>query len=314
MANYEPIEIRGYYRSYTHLPVWEIVEDTGIWKELGIKASFEYCDSSSEAEAALCEGRVDFISGNHISPYALVARGKPIVSLASPSNSVNDKLVSKQPIKSISELRGKRIADTTVTDQGGGYNHIRGNHMLYIKRAGISLDDVEWVEIADKMSEEFRKTQFEAMKDNKADATMVTGGTAEYEKAGFNVLPLERLPMINGPTITTTMDGLKRKDRIGERLVKALLLGIHYARANRTETEQILEKLKNRVPQAASVSYNSVAKLLAKPYPDMQAIANAYELCCMKAPEARELSPIAMWDIHYLRDMDNSGFIDGLYL
>ncbi len=313
MANYEPIEIRGYYRSYTHLPVWEIVEDTGIWKELGIKASFEYCDSSSEAEAALFEGRVDFISGNHISPYALVARGKPIVSLASPSNSVNDKLVSKQPIKSISELRGKRIADTTVTDQGGGYNHIRGNHMLYIKRAGISLDDVEWVEIADKMSEEFRKTQFEAMKDNKADATMVTGGTAEYEKAGFNVLPLERLPMINGPTITTTMDGLKRKDRIGERLVKALLLGIHYARANRTETEQILEKLKNRVPQAASVSYNSVAKLLAKPYPDMQAIANAYELCCMKAPEARELSPIAMWDIHYLRDMDNSGFIDGLY-
>jgi len=313
MANYEPIEIHGYYRSHTHLPVWEIVEETGIWKELGIKASFEYCDSSSEAEAALFEGRVDFISGNHISPYALVARGKPIVSLASPSNSVNDKLISKQPIKSISELRGKRIADTTVTDQGGGYNHIRGNHMLYIKHGGISLDDVEWVEIANKMSEEYRKTQYEAMKDNKADATMVTGATEEYEKAGFHILPLERLPMINGPTITTTMDGLKRKDRIGERLVKALLLGIHYARANRTETEQILEKLKKRVPQAASVSYNSVAKLLAKPYPDMQAIANAYELCCMKAPEARELSPIAMWDIHYLRDLDNSGFIDGLY-
>ena len=313
MANYEPIEIHGYYRSHTHLPVWEIIEETGIWKELGIKASFDYCDSSSEAEAALFEGRVDFISGNHISPYALVARGKPIVSLASPSNSVNDKLISKQPIKSISELRGKRIADTTVTDKGGGYNHIRGNHMLYIKHGGISLDDVEWVEIANKMSEEYRKTQYEAMRDNKADATMVTGGTEEYEKAGFHVLPLERLPMINGPTITTTMDGLKRKDRIGERLVKALLLGIHYARANRTETEQILEKLKKRVPQAASVSYNSVAKLLAKPYPDMQAIANAYELCCMKAPEARELSPIAMWDIHYLRDLDNSGFIDGLY-
>ncbi len=313
MANYEPIEIHGYYRSHTHLPVWEIVEETGIWKELGIKASFEYCDSSSEAEAALFEGRVDFISGNHISPYALVARGKPIVSLASPSNSVSDKLISKQPIKSISELRGKRIADTTVTDQGGGYNHIRGNHMLNIKHAGISLDDVHWVEIADKMSEEFRKTQFEAMKDNKADATMVTGGTAEYEKAGFHVLPLERLPMINGPTLTTTVDGLKRKDRLGERLVKALLLGIHYARANRTETEQILEKLKKRVPQAESVSYNSVAKLLAKPYPDIQAISNAYELCCMKTPEARELSPIAMWDIHYLRDLDNSGFIDGLY-
>ena len=313
MANYEPLEIHGYFRSHSHLPVWEIVQETGIWEQLGIKASFEFCDSSSEAEAALFEGRVDFISGNHISPYALVARGKSIVSLASPSNSVNDNLISKQPMKSVKELRGKKIADTTVTDPGGGYNHIRGNHMLYIKRAGLSLDDVEWVEVANQMSEKFRKTQLEAMKDNKADATMVTGGAGEFEKAGFHVLPMGQLPMINGPTLTTTMDCLKQKDRIGERLVKALLLGIHYARANKTETEQILDKLRKRVPEAASVSYNSVAKLLAKPYPDMQAILNAYELCCMKAPEALELSPIAMWDIHYLRDLDYAGFIDGLY-
>ena len=127
MAEYEPVEIHGYYRSHTHLPVWNIVEETGIWKALGIKASFEYCDSSAEAEAALFEGRVDFISGNHISPYGLVARGRPIVSLASPSNSVNDKLCSRVPLSSVAELRGKRLADTTVTDPGGGYNHIRGS-------------------------------------------------------------------------------------------------------------------------------------------------------------------------------------------
>ncbi len=313
MSDYKPLEIHGYYRSHTHLPVWEIVEQTGIWKELGIKASFEFCDSSSEAEAALFEGRVDFISGNHISPYALVARGRPIVSLASPSNSVNDKLITKEPVKSITELKGKRIADTTVTDKGGGYNHIRGNHMLYIKKAGLGLEDVQWVEVANKMSEEFRKTQFQAMKDNKADATMVTGGTTEFEKEGFHVLQLERLPMINGPTLTTTMDDLKRKDHLGERLVKALLLGIHYARTKRTETEEILANLKIRVPETASITYNSVAKLLAKPYPDMQAIMNAYELCCMKDPVAKELSPIAMWNIHYLRELDNEGFIDRLY-
>ena len=313
MADYKPIEIHGYYRSHTHLPVWYILEETGIWRELGIKASFDYCDSSSEAEAALFEGRVDFISGNHISPYALVARGKPIVSLASPSNSVNDKLVTREPVTSVAELRGKSIADTTVTDPGGGYNHIRGNHMLYILRGGLSLDDVKWVEIANINSEETRRAQLEAMKSNKADATMVTGGTAEYEKAGFHVLPLGQLPMINGPTLTTTMDGLERKDRLGERLVKALLQGIHYARTHRSETERILDKLKKQYAEAASLNYNSVAKLLAKPYPDIQAIANAYELCCMKTSDARELSPLALWDLHYLRELDNSGYIDGLY-
>jgi hypothetical protein len=33
----------------------------------------------------------------------------------------------------------------------------------------------------------------------------------------------------------------------------------------------------------------------------------------MKAPEANEISPLALWDLHFLRRLDNSGFIDGLY-
>lgn len=313
MLEYEPIEIRGLYRSHTHLPVWEVLDKVGIWSDLGIKASFEYCDSSAVAEAALFDGTIDFISGNHISPYALVARGRPIVCLASPSNSVSDKLVSRAPVNSLGDLRGRRFADTTVTDRDGGYNHIRGNHMLYILRAGLRLEDVGWVEIADKMSEEFRRAQLAALKSGQADCAMVTGGTEEYERGGFHVLALERLPMVNGPTLTTTIAALKRRDRLAERLVKALVLGIHFARSHQAETERILEGLRRRVPEAERVSYNSVAKLLAKPYPDHRAVANAYELCCMKAPEAKETSPLALWDLHALRELDDSGFIDRLY-
>ena len=81
----------------------------------------------------------------------------------------------------------------------------------------------------------------------------------------------------------------------------------------RKTTERILEGLKKREPEARNVSYNSVAKLAVKPYPDHQAVANAYRLCCMKAPVAKEISPLAMWDLHFLRQLDDSGFIDGLY-
>jgi hypothetical protein len=55
-----------------------------------------------------------------------------------------------------------------------------------------------------------------------------------------------------------------------------------------------------------------MARLPLKPYPDTQAIANAYALCCMQYPEARTKSPLALWDTHYLRDLDLSGFIDEL--
>lgn len=312
-TNYEPIEIHGYFRSHTHLPLWEVLEKAGIWSEVGITVHFTYCDSSSEAEAALFDGRVDLVSGNHISPYALVAKGKPIVSLASPTNGVTDRLVTREPASSVAEIRGKRVLDTTILDNGGGYNHIRGNHMLYVLEAGLELQDVRWVEIAEKMSSEFRVTQFEAMKKGEGDATFVTGDTQKYEQAGFHVLALPRLPMINGPTLTTTVTALNKYDRFGERLVLAQVLGIHYARTRREATEKILEGLKQREPEARGVSYNSVAKLLARPYPDHHAVANAYRLCCMKAPEAKEISPLALWDLHFLRHLDNSGFINRLY-
>jgi len=312
MSEYKTMEIRGFYRSHSHLPIWEVMDKAGIWERVGLEVTFEFCDSSSAAEKALFDGSVDFVSGNHISPYLLVRKGKPIVSLTSPSNSVNDKLVARFPIKQVSELRGKRIGDTTLVDSIGGYHHPRGNHMLYVMRAGLKLNEVEWVELSES-NNEFKAMQMDVLKNGKVDAIFVTGDTEKFEQAGLHALALDRLPMINGPTLTSTLTTLQSKEGLAERLVKAQVMGIHFARARRGETENILEGLRQRVPEAKNVSYRSVAKLLPKPYPDHEGVANAYKLCCLKSPETEEMSPMALWDLHYLRELDNSGFIDALY-
>jgi ABC-type nitrate/sulfonate/bicarbonate transport system substrate-binding protein len=312
MAEYETMEIRGFYRSHSHLPIWEVMEKAGIWQQVGLRVDFEFCDSSSAAEKALFSGAVDFVSGNHISPYLLVKRGKPIVCLSSPSNTVNDRLVTRLPVKEISELRGKRIGDTTLVDSIGGYHHPRGNHMLYVLRAGWRLDDVQWIELTES-NNEFRAMQVDVLKSGKVDAIFVTGNTDKLEHAGLHVLPLDRLPMINGPTLTSTLTTLQKRAGLAERLVKAQVLGIHFARMRRGETETILQGLRQRVAECQNVNYRSVAKLLPKPYPDHEAVANAYRLCCLKDPETEEASPLALWDLHYLRELDNSGFIDDLY-
>jgi ABC-type nitrate/sulfonate/bicarbonate transport system substrate-binding protein len=312
MPEYTPLNICGLYRSHSHLPIWEVMDKAGIWEQVGLKVSFEFCNSSSAAEKALFDGSVDFVSGNHISPYLLVRQGKPIVSLTSPSNSVNDKLVARFPIKSVSDLRGKRIGDTTLVDSIGGYHHPRGNHMLYVLRGGLRLEEVKWVELTES-NEEFHAMQLDVLQSGKVDAIFVTGGTDKFEQAGFHVLSLDPLPMVNGPTLTSTLTALQKKKGLAGRLVKAQVLGIHYARMRRGETEKILEGLRQRVPEARNATYRSVAKLLPKPYPAHEAVANAYKLCCLKSPETEELSPMALWDLHYLRALDNSGFIDALY-
>lgn len=312
MSKQETMEIRGLYRSHSHLPIWEVMDKAGIWTQVGLKVSFEFCNSSEAAEKALFGGDVDFVSGNHISPYLLVKRGKPIVSLTSPSNSVNDRLVTRLPVKQVSELRGKKIGDTTLVDSIGGYHHPRGNHMLYVMRGGLKLDEVEWIELSES-NDEFKAMQMDVLKSGKVDAIFVTGNTDKFEQAGMHVLYLDRLPMINGPTLTSTLTTLEKKEGLAERLVKAQIMGIHFARTRRGETEEILNGLRQRVPECRNVNYRSVAKLLPKPYPDHEGVANAYKLCCMKNPETEEQSPMALWNLHYLRALDNSGFIDKLY-
>ena len=184
--------------------------------------------------------------------------------------------------------------------------------MLYVMRGGLRLDEVAWVELTES-NKEFHAIQLDVVKAGKVDAIFVTGNTDKFEQAGLHVLPLDRLPMINGPTLTSTLTTLQKKEGLAERLVKAQVMGIHFARTRRGETENILEGLRQRVPEAKNVAYRSVAKLLPKPYPDHEGMANAYRLCCLKSPETEEMSPMALWDLHYLRALDNSGFIDKLY-
>ena len=89
----------------------------------------------------------------------------------------------------------------------------------------------------------------------------------------------------------TIWNRIIKYDRFGERLVLAQVLGIHFGRTRKQETEKILEGLKKREPEARGVSYNSVAKLAIKPYPDIQAVANAYWLLLHESARGEGAEP-----------------------
>jgi len=300
------IKIRGVYRSGSHLPIWEVMDKARIWQKAGLDlVSFDYCAMPPDAERALFKGEIDFISGDHLTPYALVVQGKPIVSIASPVNGQNASIASWKRIKSLHDLRGKRVADTPMEGREGGFHHGRGNHMMYLIRAGMKISDIKWVE------SESSDEQFQALISRKADARFISGAGERYKKLGMHILPLGPLPMINGPTLTTSYTVLQKKKGLGEGLVKALVMGIHFAKTQRQKTKKILTGLNRRTGE--NFQYERLEAMPRKPYPDAQAIINAYELGCIKSPEAKQQSPMALWDLHYLRELDNSGFIDKLY-
>jgi hypothetical protein len=278
-------------------------------------ASLEYADNSKEAEAKLFEGHLDFIAGNHISPYMWVARNRPIVQISSPGNFVRDSVVSREPIESLEELAGKevRIADQNFHDRYGSVQHPRGNHILETLRAGLSLEQEHWVDAGEFDDPNLRKNIVEAVASDKADIGFAAYTDAEtLRDTGLHALQLPTLPMINGATITSTYEILGKEEMLAERLVKAQILAIHFARMHPDQAQKLLDTKMGKPYHEFGGRVQGIARYPMKPYPTLEAIQSAYELCCLQYEETKSIQPSALWDLHYLRELELSGFIDEL--
>ena len=314
MKDLKPYALNILFRAQ-HNAMWELAEKAGLMAQMNLSInSMEYADNSKEAEAKLFGGGLDFIAGNHISPYMWVARNRPIVQIASPGNSVRSSIVTKHPIQSLDELQGKeiRIADQNYHDRYGSVQHPRGNHILDTFRAGIKPEQATWIDSGDFDDPNLNKNVLEAVATDKADIGLRGGSPAELEAAGLHRLQLPTLPMVNGTTITTTFDVLHQKEMLAERLGKLMGLTIHYARMHPEEGQKLLDNKMGRGYSEFGGRIQGIARYPMKPYPTQEAIAAAYELCCLQYEETVDASPLALWDLHYLRDLELSGFIDEL--
>ena len=299
-----------------HSYLWELAEKSGILGQLGLSiASFEEAEWAGKADEALFGGKIDLIAGNHISPYYHVATGKPIVCIASPSNAVRGRFLSREPVESLAEFKGKtlRIADCNFLDEHGGLRHGRGNHIVDVYRAGYAPEEIDWIELGYEHAPDLPEKVVEQLKSGRADIGFGFGRDVEaLEKEGLHVTNLPSLPMINGSTVTTTYEVLANKEKLGERLIQAMVLTIHFARVNPEEGQRLLSAHMGKPYHEYHGRVESVSRYRIKPYPDLDAVANVYSLAAMRYEEARQMNPFALWDMHYLRELDQTGFIDEL--
>ena len=320
MKDYRPYDLNVMFRA-GHSQFWELADKAGILGKMNLSLhSNEETHDPRVAEAALFNGEIDFICGNHITPYRWVGLGKPIVCLASPSNSIQSRMVTREPVESLAAFKAKglRVADSSLIATNGVASHDRLNHVLDIMRQGYAEGEAEWVEVGPHtpgggVPAGVPEALIEAVKSGKADAAFVYRSRGESEApTGLHYLELPVLPMINGTTITTSYEALHKKEGLAERLVQAMVETIHYARMHPEEAQRFLDVKDDRPYTQHGGRAESVARAPIKPYPSGEGILNAWELSRMRYEEARAANPQALWDMHYLRDLDLSGFIDEL--
>jgi hypothetical protein len=152
------------------------------------------------------------------------------------------------------------------------------------------------------------------------DATFVRAVEQLRARAlGANVIEVSSMPMIEGVTITTTTTYVKSHEEEVRGLLLALVDAIHFFKTRREDTLNIFEKscrdvLKFRSEEEMALFYDNQEKSLErKPYPTAEAIENVFALAVRESPEIRDFNPLALWDLHYVREIDDSGYIDRLY-
>lgn len=294
------------YRSDTHLPFLHIVHESGSWAKHGLEVNYDYEITSEDAHKNVANGTVEFVGGNHLSPYIRRPSGDKWVYLGQTVSLLNHRMVVRadSDINKMSDLKGKKVATKG--------NHPSLNTWLFIKQAGLLSD----CQVAKTKGSKF---QWEAVRDGEADAAFVTPpADIQSRRAGLKVIDVPFLPMVWFTTVSSGAVFVEKHQDIVDKMLRGICEGIAYFKTHRAECVKIIKE-KYTVEgtlddEMATHLYEDLKAILqAKPYATIPAIANVYEIAIEQNRAAEKCDPMSLWDFHFLRRIDDSGFIDNLY-
>ena len=157
--------------------------------------------------------------------------------------------------------------------------------------------------------------QLDVLKAKKVDAIFVTGNTDQFEQAGMHALHIRTFADhqrtdSDFDDYDLAAEGEPRR-ALGQSTDHGHPLCAHAPRRNRGDSRRSTRA-------RAGVSEHSIPRpslnFLPKPYPDHEAVANAYKLCSLKnSPKPRSRARWRSGIYTSLRILDHSGFIDQLY-
>jgi ABC-type nitrate/sulfonate/bicarbonate transport system substrate-binding protein len=312
------------YRSQSHLPLLHVVSESGSWERHGLEVDYNYKISATDAHLEVPTEEVEFVGGNHVSTYAHRAHGDTWVYLGQTLNATNGRLVVRPEsgIRGVADLRSKKIGTRGM--------HPGLNDWLYLKQRGLDVDrdDIEMISQVVTSGTSIDPDQgakvddgpiWHWVRDGKVDAAFITPpGCVFAERAGLKVIDVDPLPMIWFTTISTSSTFIRKHPDLVERFLKGIIEGVHYFKTHPEESTRIIKQLYSNEgeldDEAAAFLYADIARLLEpKLYPSMQAIANVYEEAIRQDHDATKVNPMALWDLHHVRQIDDSGFVEELY-
>jgi len=326
-----PQQIKMLCSDISHMPLHLVWMHSGVAEQHG----FELVVHSARApipgrepiqmrdRARLClEGEYQFLSGLHHEPFSYRAQGdRRFVYLAQAQNEWDDKVIVAENIESAADLQGRRVMVSVPVPC------VYGNIRRMLATAGADVEKIRFdfwrnydVRTGRDVSDELIEGATAGARGGRLSGAVVDVPFDNYARRhGLKVLDLPSMPVIHNATICSNMEWVRENEDAVDAFLRSMIDAIHYFKTNPERVCEILAE--HHGPVIGIDDEDDIRHLQAywarvlnpKPYPHPLALWNVYALDVHDDPETNFVGAMDLWDTHYLRAIDDTGYIDDLY-
>lgn len=285
------------------LPLW-IAQDKRIFKKYGFDTEVITFQGGPLAVQALVSGSIQFHLGGNSSIVDAKMQGANTITLAMFVDTLPYTLVASQKIKSQNQLKGGRFAVSRL----GSVSDL--SLRIALRNMGINPEkEAVILGIGDQTS------RFSALRSGTVDATVISPPlTVTARKLGFNLLTSFQEAGITWAydSIDVTSEFAKQNRETVLNFLKAFIESTAYIGKNKEESLAVLSRwMRLNDREALEETYTYLLRTLPKkPYASDKGLQAVLDAIVLRNPRAKEFKPQDFTDMSYLREIDQSGFIE----
>jgi NitT/TauT family transport system substrate-binding protein len=283
-----------------------IAKDAKIYEKNGLDVDLVLVKGSGQTSSAILGGSL--FAAPVAVPQVMLANlaGADLVNIAHTVPGVQSKLLVKQEIKRPEDIKGKRIATSSIGSLGDFlFKYI-------IRKNGMDpMRDVIWLSIGTPQE------RLQALVTGRADAADLSYPIdAQALRMGYRVLWDARKEVVYPSMSVVTRRKTLQDDRdTVMRMLRSHVEAIAYFKTHKDFSMKVLGKyLRTNDQELLEGSYEIFRQdFISVPYPIMHGLEATYDYVAQTRPEIRNRKPEEFMDPSLMAELDKSGFIKQLY-
>jgi hypothetical protein len=298
--------VRLAYRDEDRTPVIFCIKEMAE-RHYDVDVEVMLIKGTKDYEAALFNDSCDVIIEHLEYLYPAAAQGKKVTMFCAPSLGRGLELVVSDNVQTVEAFRGKTLA---VRSSGRPHSLV-----LWLRMMGLEKD-VKILMVHD--DEVGRWGQWKKVLGGECVATFMSPLYLPNALAGgLRVLPVPDLPVVAHYAQACLSKFARESSDLLKEYIKAVihavcLMILRKEQALEIVAEEPMRRMKITDRSELERQFDSIVKgLQLKPYPTPQAIANTFEIATAEFGAA-DVNPLILWDLHWVKELDDDGFIDGL--